>query len=151
RHVLALVCNALLAIDPSGATAAPYCDRLATQARTSADGRLAWWEMSAGSQTTFYGAGEAGVVETTALAALALLEDKHHPGMAGRALAWLMAHKDPHGTWHSTQATVLSLRALLAGTAAPAGEADRQIEVRAGGKVIEELTIPAAQAEVLRQ
>jgi uncharacterized protein YfaS (alpha-2-macroglobulin family) len=150
-HVLALVCNALLALDPSGAAAAPYCDRLAAQAQTSADGCQAWWVMAEGNQTTFYGAGEAGTVETTALAALALLDARRHPGTASRALAWLMAHKDPHGTWHSTQATVLSLRALLAGTTAPVGEGDRRIEVHAGGKVIEELTIPAAQAEVLRQ
>jgi hypothetical protein len=150
-HVLALMCNALLALDPTGAEAGPYCDRLAAVVRTSADGRHAWWEMPAQARTTFYGAGEAAEVETTALATLALLESKRHPGTASRALAWLMARKDPHGTWHSTQATVLSLRALLAGSTAPLGEKERHIEVRAGGKLVEELTIPAAESEVLRQ
>jgi uncharacterized protein YfaS (alpha-2-macroglobulin family) len=150
-HAVALVCHALRALDPSGTTAAPYCDRLAALVKTSEDGRQVWWEPAANTRTTFYGAGEAAGVETTALAALALIDGKRHPGVASRALAWLMARKDPQGTWHSTQATVLALRALLAGTSAPLGEGERRIEVRAGGKVVEELTIPAAQSEVLRQ
>ena len=39
----------------------------------------------------------------------------------------LVAQKDPHGTWHSTQATVLALRALLGGTET------EKIEGRTGG------------------
>jgi uncharacterized protein YfaS (alpha-2-macroglobulin family) len=36
--------------------------------------------------------------------------------MVPRALAWLCQQKDRQGTWHSTQATVLAMKALIAGT-----------------------------------
>ena len=56
------------------------------------------------------------------------------------------------GTWHSTQATVLALKALLAGTDRPLGEArPRQIEVAVDGKTVQTLVIPADQGEVMQQ
>jgi hypothetical protein len=148
-HVLALVCNALLAIDRESADAAPYLDRLESLKRTSADGRLAWWEQPQGAHTCFYGSGQGGQVETTALAVFALIEGRRGGGVSP-ALEWLMSQKDARGTWHSTQATVLALRALLAGTAAPwdAGEV-RHVEVRMDGKVVREVVIPADHQDVL--
>ncbi len=63
-----------------------------------------------------------------------------------------MSQKDARGTWHSTQATVLSLKALLLGTSgALGGERDRHIEVRLGERLIQSLDVPASQAEVLKQ
>lgn len=67
------------------------------------------------------------------------------------ALAWLVTQKDAHGTWHSTQATVLSLKALLAGTDRPLGDGMRRVEVRLGDRFRQTLVIPANQAEVLKQ
>jgi hypothetical protein len=151
-HVLALVCNALLALAPDGAAAAPYLDRLDALEHSSEDAKLAWWEQPEGARTTFYGAGRSAHIETTALATLALVQGKRHPAAARGALAWLVSQKDAHGTWYSTQATVLSLKALLAGTGESlGGERDRHIEVRLGGRLIEALDIPAGQAEVLKQ
>jgi len=41
--------------------------------------------------------------------------------------------KDAQGTWHSTQATVLSLEALVMGTGKPmAGDGERRVTVRVG-------------------
>ncbi len=57
-----------------------------------------------------------------------------------------------HGTWHSTQATVLALKALLAGTDRPLGEVrERQIDVAVDGKRVRTLVIPADQGEVMQQ
>src|SRR5262249_23682535 len=56
-YVLALVGNALLAIDPKGEAGKPYLDRLAAIKRSSPDGRLTWWELPSGNVTAFYGAG----------------------------------------------------------------------------------------------
>jgi hypothetical protein len=147
-NTLALVCNALLAVDPQGGAAGPYLDRLEALKKTAADGKLAWWELPAGGRTMFYGAGRSGSVETTALATLAFLQSGRHPGTARAALAWLVTRKDPNGTWYSTQATVLALKALLAGTNRPLG-GDRRILVHVG-KHDEVLSIPANQAEVLK-
>jgi len=150
-HVLALVCNALLALDPTGADARPYLDRLEFLKRTSADDRHTWWEQAPTARTTFYGAGRGGQVETTALAVLALLKGKAHPLSAKTALAWLVAQKDAGGTWYSTQATVLTLKALLSATDQVDKETERRITLALGGKVIEEIVIPADQVDVVKQ
>ncbi|MFO0930531.1 MAG: MG2 domain-containing protein [Gemmataceae bacterium] len=68
-HALALLCNALLAMDPQGTDAAPYLARLAELRQTTDDGRQAFWARPAGARTLFYAGGVSGQVETTALAA----------------------------------------------------------------------------------
>jgi uncharacterized protein YfaS (alpha-2-macroglobulin family) len=150
-HVLALVCNALLAIDPKGKEAGPYLAQLAQMAEREEGGKRAFWKQPAGARTTFYGAGQSGQVETTALAVLALLKAGREPGLARAALGWIVSRKDPNGTWHSTQATVLALKALLAGTGKALGQGTRTIKVRLGDSFAKELVIPADQAEVMKQ
>jgi uncharacterized protein YfaS (alpha-2-macroglobulin family) len=151
-YVLALVANALLAIDPEGSAAGPYLDQLDSLKQSSADGKLVWWEQGGGDRTMFYGAGRSGSIETTALAASAMLEAGQYPGTAGRALAWLVEQKDAHGTWHSTQATVLALKALLAGTGKPlGGDKQREIEIALDGQLVRSVVIPADEADVVRQ
>jgi uncharacterized protein YfaS (alpha-2-macroglobulin family) len=149
-YTLALVANALLALDSTGTRAGPYLDRLETLKRTDG-GRFAWWQRAADERTIFYGAGASADVETTALTALAMLKAKR-PGSVAAGLAWLMSKKDAHGTWGSTQATVLSLKALLAGTKiAEGGDKERVIEIRLGDKVLKTIAIPPDQAEVMQQ
>ncbi|MFB0555675.1 MAG: hypothetical protein ACETWQ_20410 [Phycisphaerae bacterium] len=48
-----------------------------------------------------------------------------------KALTWLSEQKDPYGTWRSTQATVLAMKALIAGTgeARSTDEQSSRIEV----------------------
>ncbi len=149
-HVLALVCNALLAITPNDRQADEYLDRLAAIHKSEEGGKRCWWEQSPGARTMFHGGGQSAQVETTALAALALLPSKRHPGIARGALAWLISQKDANGTWYSTQATVLSLRALLTESGQVlGGDGERRIELRIG-KHIEQITLPADQAEVMK-
>ncbi len=113
-YVLALIANALLAIDPEGAAAQPALDRLERLQQTSKDGKLVWWgpadSPSRPSRTLFYGAGESHRIETTAMAVLALRHASRSPESVRKALAWLVARKDGSGTWGSTQATVLASR-----------------------------------------
>lgn len=149
-HVLALVCNALSAMDPDGRSAAEYVSELLARRKTSDDGKFAWWEPPAGDRMTFYGGGESAKIETTALSALALLAS-NQGAQARPALSWLVTKKDANGTWHSTQATVLSLEALVAGTGKSlGGDSERRIVVRVGDHS-EEIVIPADQAEVMKQ
>ena len=82
---MALVANSLLARDSSGSDAWPYLSRLESMKRSSADGKLVWWDSPA-TRTMFYGAGRSGGVETTALAALAMLHAGQHPATARGAL-----------------------------------------------------------------
>jgi uncharacterized protein YfaS (alpha-2-macroglobulin family) len=156
-YVLALVANALLAIDPGGPAARPYLDWLESLRQTSTDGKLAWWGPTGSSptwsrRTLFFGAGVSRRIETTALAALALLNAGRSPESVRGALAWLIAQKDGQGNWGSTQATVLALKALLAGTGKPlGGDKPRRIVILLDGEIVQELAIPADQADVMRQ
>jgi A-macroglobulin TED domain/Alpha-2-macroglobulin family/MG2 domain/A-macroglobulin receptor binding domain/Macroglobulin domain MG3/Alpha-2-macroglobulin bait region domain len=147
-YTLALVCNALQAIDPEGTTAGPYLDRLVSLRKT--DGKLAWWPQGERAQTLFFGMGPSGDVETTALATLALLKAKRS-SETRPTLAWLVSRKDAHGTWGSTQATVLALQALLAGTKAGGDDRERLVRLSLGKSFSRELRIPADQAEVVQQ
>jgi hypothetical protein len=149
-YTLALVCNALLSLDVTGTWAGPYLDRLEALKQKSETGSFAWWQRRADERTLFQGAGPGADVETTALSVLALTRAKR-PGF-GSALAWLTSKKDAYGTWGSTQATVLSLKALLAGTRlADGGEKDRVITVKLGDRELPPIRIPKQQSEVVQR
>jgi hypothetical protein len=151
-YKLALVANALLAIDRSSQSARPFLDQLHELRTVSDDGKLAWWESGSDGRTMFYGGGVSRRVETTALAALALLQSGREPATARAALDWLVSQKDASGLWPSTQATVLALKALLAGTGQPSGGSQpRQIAIEVDGKTARELTVAADQSDVMQQ
>ena len=121
-YALALVANALVAADLNtlaGARGAAggklssasedALGRLAGMAKR--DGDKAFWQSGVAS---FMGSqGLTGSIETTALAALALQRAERSPDLANAALTYLLKQKDSFGTWHNTQATVLTLKALL--------------------------------------
>jgi uncharacterized repeat protein (TIGR01451 family) len=72
--------------------------------------------------------------------------------MTRGALAWLVASKDSSGTWHSTQATVLALKALLAGTGKALGnDRPRRLSLSLDDRPLKEVAIPAEQSDVVRQ
>ena len=54
-------------------------------------------------------------IESTALCAMALMKAGISPQSVKQALTWISTHKFADGTWGSTQATILAMRALLAG------------------------------------
>jgi hypothetical protein len=159
-YTLALLCNALLAIDGGSAHVRPYLDRLVELQQQSADGKLVWWGQAAGRSTMFYGGGRAGDVETTAIASLALLTAPWDIARvdagslrltAHRALSWIAAQRDAYGTWLSTQATVLALKALLTGTARPAtADTDRRVQLVLDDGDPQEIVIPAWQSELVQ-
>jgi alpha-2-macroglobulin-like protein len=151
-YTLALVANALLAIDPAGSQAAPYVARLEAFKRESDGGKRVWWQQRPTDWTMFYSGGQSGNVETTALATLALLSAKRSPETIHGALAWLIEQKQGYGVWGSTQATVLALRALITATGKPVGgERPRRIQLTLDGKELPEIVIGADEAQVMRQ
>ncbi len=148
-YTLALIGNGLVAMGAE-AEALPYLERLDSLKSQEEDGKLVFWKQAGAERTMFYGAGRSGDVETTALAALALLKAKQSPGTTGRALAWLVKQKDANGTWYSTQATVLALKALLLGTeTARQSEPERRVVISwQGGQ--REVVISPDQSEVMQ-
>ncbi len=150
-YVLGLVCNALLSMEPNTTTARPYLDRLVSLKQTSQDGKKTWWTQYPNTQTAFYGYGRSGNIETTALAAMALLKAGSHPETVRGALSWLVEQKDSFGTWQTTQATILALKALIAGTGKPLGDGQERRLSLALKDFNQKIVLPADQAEVTRQ
>jgi len=129
-YVLALVANALVAGDlfEGGNLSAPTeaaIDRLAGMAQM--DGAGASWHSGV---ATFMGSqGRTNSIETTALAALAFLRSGTHADLANAALTSLIREKDSFGTWYSTQATVLTLKAMIESARAGLEDVDARVTV----------------------
>ncbi|GAP13432.1 large extracellular alpha-helical protein [Longilinea arvoryzae] len=133
-YALALVTNALVAADRergdtlSSATQAAL-DRLAGMAQRS--GSQAFWSSQVA--TFMGGEGQTGSVETTALAAYAMLRARYDPQLSTAALTYLIQTKDNAGTWYTTQATVLALKALIESVSAGGEGANATLTVTLNG------------------
>jgi len=129
---LAMVANGLVAADIktdgiSGSTEA-VLDRLAGMAK--ADGDAVYWEP--GRETYMGGSGVSARLETTASVALAFLRADKHSDMANEALVYLTRNKDAFGTWETTSATVMSLKALIESARAGSEDVDATVTVLVG-------------------
>ena len=67
-------------------------------------------------ETGVYSTGASANIETTGLAVQALLKSGEASGTASQALAYIASKKGASGTWGTTQATIMALRALLLST-----------------------------------
>jgi len=134
-YTLALCANALLA----GKRSSEASDVLEWlhSFRQSAEGLVHW---TSSAQGATFSRGAVLDMETTALAVLAYLQAGWAIDDAHRALAWLITRKDQRGTWHSTQATVLALRALLLGA---------EQRVKASTRASVSVTVNGAEPEVI--
>jgi uncharacterized protein YfaS (alpha-2-macroglobulin family) len=152
-YILALVVNAVAAIDRTGKAARSHQARLETLKQTSSDRKLVWWEGNQSARTLFFGGGVSRRIESTALATLAMLNaGGYQPETLRGALAWLVEQKDPHGTWHSTQATVLALKALTAATGRTiAADRERLVDVVLDGQPARKIVISREQSDVVQQ
>ncbi|MBI4026891.1 MAG: hypothetical protein HY360_18040 [Verrucomicrobia bacterium] len=115
------------------------------------EGKFAYWTSK--SQGATYSCGEVLDIETTALAAYVCLKAGQDTVTAHKALAWLISKKDAQGTWHSTQATVHVLRALLAGLGGGGGgdvKDQLNVTITANGKVARDLVITKETSDVFQ-
>lgn len=90
-------------------------------------------------------------IETTALAALALMKTGRYADVVNDALTFLIKHKDPHGTWGSTQATIFALKALIGSLEGTAPEIDADVTVLINGQEAGRFRITPEDSDVLRQ
>jgi hypothetical protein len=111
-------------------------------------GEQVWWTTD---ETGVYGTGESASVETTGLAVQALLSSGESSGVARKALTYLISKKDASGTWGTTQATIMALRALL--TATEKGSADVQgtVTILLNGKPSETLVLSPETDDLFHQ
>ncbi len=145
-YALALVANALAAADPEGSATQAALDRLAGMAVV--EGNSAYWKSNI---ATFMGAtGQTGSIETTALAAYAFLRAEQHTDLANQALTYLIQQKDGYGTWSTTQATVLTLKALLLSVRKGGEGADATVMVSLNGEETEPIRITEDNFDVVQ-
>jgi uncharacterized protein YfaS (alpha-2-macroglobulin family) len=147
-YTLALVANALLA---SGADATPVIDQLL--ARVTSDKGYVYW--TPGTETYLGSYGTAGNIEVTAIVAQALVRAGTEPSAAQQALDYLSAHRDPNGSFYTTQATVQALKALLLASppAAPASDATVTVAYMQadGTPVTQKIAVSAGNDDVVQQ
>lgn len=144
-YSLALVANALVAQPSADPVATSVLNKLALFATREQD--AARWSSRAQS---FTGAsGNVADLETTALATHALLKGKQHNDLALAALRYLTRAKDSFGTWQSTQATILSLKAFLASLDFKSGEPDATVSVSLNGGPAQTVRLSPDQADVV--
>jgi len=145
-YTLALVAN--FAVDYGKDRAfASRAVQLLLDARTE-QGDKAWWKAD---ETGVYSTGASAIVETTGLAAQALLKSGASSAVVARAIDYIASRKDASGAWGTTQATVMALRAMLLSTEMGSATAKGAVEVLLNGKVAANLTLTAENNDLLHQ
>ena len=147
-YTLAVILNLLTAPGVNdGATAAAVAQRLIASAKTT--DKTAYWVSDT---TTFTGAQEGGAdVETTGLAAYALLKWGREGGFVNKVLTYLVQSKDSYGTWTTTQGTVWALKALLFAGSHGAGDSHGTVDITVNGVSVASIAMTADNSDVMRQ
>jgi uncharacterized protein YfaS (alpha-2-macroglobulin family) len=121
--------------------------QLLLDARTEKDEQV-WWTAD---DTGVYATGPSASVETTGLAVEALLKSGEASGTVRKALTYIASKKDAYGTWGTTQATIMALRALLTATEKGAADVRGTLVVLLNGKPTEKLVLTPENNELLHQ
>lgn len=116
-------------------------------ARTEKDEQV-WWTTD---ETGVYGTGASAAVETTGLAVQALLRSGESSGVVRKALTYLISKKDSNGTWETTQATIMALRALLTATEKGAADVRGTVTVVLNGKLAQTLLLSSENNDLYHQ
>jgi len=66
-------------------------------------------------------------------------------------MSYIAAKKDASGTWGTTQATIMALRALLLATEKGAADVQGRLEILLNGKPVEKLTLTPENNDLLQQ
>ena len=116
-------------------------------ARTERDDQVFW----SAEETGVYSTGGSAAIETTGLAAQALLKWGQASETVRKALNFLSSKKQASGTWGTTQATIMALRALLLATEHSRSDVRGSFDVVLNGKPAETLKLTAENNDLLHQ
>jgi uncharacterized protein YfaS (alpha-2-macroglobulin family) len=101
------------------------------------------------SETLAWGRGEVATTEATALAAIAFLEGQGDAQLTEELLTSVVRGKDAFGAWYSTQATILSLKALTLSSRSLQSRGPFSVEVSVGRQVAATLNVDESQRDVV--
>jgi hypothetical protein len=116
-------------------------------ARTQKDDQVFWTV----EETSVYSTGESAAIETTGLAAQALLKWGEANEIVRKSLNFITSKKDASGTWGTTQATIMALRALLLASQFSASDVRGSVVVTLNGNLVETLTLSPENNDLLHQ
>ena len=120
----------------------------AVAARATEGAKTAFWKQEGETPTS--ARNDSADLETTALAAQALLKTGQKGGLAKKALDYLTEKKDAFGNWQTTQATILSLKAfLLSFTKGTNSETAGTVEIAIDGKPVDRVQITKDNNDLL--
>jgi A-macroglobulin complement component/A-macroglobulin receptor len=142
-YILALAANALASHDAKDDSTHEVLRRLEKLHKEVPDWKAVNFPVPGG-QSLSYAHGDSVTVETTALAVLAMMKSGQFTNSVNKALTYIVKSKDPNGTWGSTQATILSLKALVAGLSGSKQQGKASFQILVNGK-------KAAQGEVTEE
>ena len=146
-YALAVIANAYLSGASKSDTVADVLAALAKAA--TVEDKVAYWK-SAGATFTSAQDGSADL-ETTALAAYALVKSGRYVDLTNKAITYLIRGKDSFGTWQTTQATVWALKTLLLSMEKAAQEIDGTATVWVNGEEAGSFRITQEDYDVVRQ
>lgn len=145
-YVLALVANAFLTNNPQDSFGKDLVQTLVS--KFNEEEEVA--HLSSDKMGVMYSRGTCLNIETTALGTLAMLKSNRYPALVKKALTWLSEQKDQYGTWHSTHATILALKALIAGTGTSlGGEESTEITVVVNNQKVSTIQITPEKSDVM--
>jgi hypothetical protein len=145
-YTLALAANAFLANDPNDTFGMQLVSWLSSQFQI--EGGSAYIRSSGAG--AMYSRGLCLDIETTALSSLAMIKANPYADTARKALTWLCEQKDQYGTWRSTQATILAMKALIAGTSkSKSGEVPINVQVFINEQAAGSIEVAAEKQDLL--
>jgi uncharacterized protein YfaS (alpha-2-macroglobulin family) len=117
------------------------------EARTQKDDQVFW----SVEETSVYSTGQSAAIETTGLAAQALLKWGEANEIVRKSLNFISSKKDASGTWGTTQATIMALRALLLASQFSASDVRGSVAVMLNGNPVETLKLSPENNDLLHQ
>ena len=116
-------------------------------ARTQRDDQVFWTV----EETSVYSTGQSAAIETTGLAAQALLKWGEANEIVRKSLNFITSKKDASGTWGTTQATIMALRALLLASQFSGSDVHGSVAVMLNGNPVETLKLSPENNDLLHQ
>ena len=147
-YILALAANALAAWDPQDDRTIEVLGKLAKMQTAVPEWKASCFKTDG--QSLSYARGNGLTVETTALTVLAMHKAGRHTTLINKALTFLVKSKQSNGTWGSTSATILSLKALLAGMGGTSIEKAVTFAIKVNGEEVAKGEVTPENSEVLQ-
>jgi hypothetical protein len=148
-YILALAANALASFDAKDDSTHDALRRLEKLHKEVPDWKAIDFPV-AGGQSLSYARGDSVTVETTALAALAMMKSGQFTNSVNKALTYIIKSKDPNGTWGSTQATILSLKAMVAGLSGSKQQGKADFQILVNGKKASQGEVTEENSDVMQ-